>query len=453
MAFFRNEAVNRLNLHTTIQSLAVGAGGLFFLAFLLRAGVSIPATLLAQAAILAGRFVIRPLVLPLGVRFGLKPVIIAGALVRAAQYPLLAEVKGLDAWLAAVCVVAAVGDALYWPSYHAQFASLGDAEHRGHQVSAREAVASLVNIVAPLIGAFALTTLGPRVAFGAVAVVQALSVAPLLGAPIVAIAPRITEPYRAVRLGLALIVSDGWFTATYWIVWQIALFVSLGRSIGAFGGAMALAQLAGAVIGLALGRHIDKGGGARGGARLWDRDHGGAGDGDGLERWLAVAGGGRQRRQRLRRRDRDADDCGRVLQSRQGLALRAALGHHDRGRLRCRLRRRRARRRGDRRHRRIAGLGSVVGAAVRGLLDGAAAPVLPDQPVRRGGRIRGLRRACGRGGIGGRPSVRSRPPAPPGGPSDGLGLYMWPRLQLLPQTSRMASRFDSSDPRAPNPFL
>ena len=55
----------------------------------------------------------------------------------------------------------AVGDVFYWPSYHAYFAALGDAEQRGQQVGAREALAAVVGIGAPLIGAWALVTVGP----------------------------------------------------------------------------------------------------------------------------------------------------------------------------------------------------------------------------------------------------------------------------------------------------
>jgi hypothetical protein len=48
MAFLRNDAVNRVNLHSGIQALAHGAGAIFFLVFLLRAGISVPAALVAQ---------------------------------------------------------------------------------------------------------------------------------------------------------------------------------------------------------------------------------------------------------------------------------------------------------------------------------------------------------------------------------------------------------------------
>jgi hypothetical protein len=263
MAFFGNDAINRVNLHYGVQALAIGSGGVFFLAYLLHAGVSAPATLATMAAILAGRFVIRPLILPLGKRWGLKPMVIAGALGIACQYPILAQVRGLDAWLIALIVVASVGDTFYWSSYHAYFASIGDAEHRGHQVGAREALAALVGIVAPLLGAWGLLTVGPVWTFSVVAVVQALSAAPLLGAPNVAVAASAPGSLKAARLGVMLFVADGWLGACYTLVWQVALFVSLGKSLGAYGGAMALAALVGAAVGLLLGRHIDRGHGRR----------------------------------------------------------------------------------------------------------------------------------------------------------------------------------------------
>lgn len=263
MAFLRNVAVNRVNIHYGVQALAQGAGGVFILAFLLHAGVSLPATLAAQAAIQAGRFALRPILLPFAVRWGLKPLVIAGALALAIQYPLLAEVRGLNGWMAAACLAGAVGDALYWPSYHAYFASLGDSGHRGHQVGAREALAAAVGVVAPLLGAWGLVTAGPRWTFAAVALVQALSVLPLLGAPNVAVARQAPGAFRSAGLGLALFAADGWFSACFFFVWQVALFVALDRSLAAYGGAMALSALVGAIGGAALGRHIDLGHGGR----------------------------------------------------------------------------------------------------------------------------------------------------------------------------------------------
>lgn len=263
MAFLRNSTINRINLHYGIHALAMGSGGTFWVAFLLRAGVSVPIALSALAAILAGRFVLRPVILPLAKRFGLRPLVVFGTLAVACQYPILAEVHGVGRALLLLCIVSSIGDTFYWSSYHAYFAALGDREHRGHQIGAREALASTIGIVAPLLGGWALVALGPRWAFSAVGLVQALAAVPLLGAPNVAIARTAPGAFRAARLGMWMFAADGWLMATYGFVWQIALFLALGASFKAYGGAMALAALVGAVSGMLLGRHIDAGHGRR----------------------------------------------------------------------------------------------------------------------------------------------------------------------------------------------
>jgi hypothetical protein len=263
MAFFRNRAVNRANLHYGIQAFAETGGGAFVFVYLLRAGVSVAATLTVLAALLAGRFVMRPAVLPFALRFGLKPALIFGTLATAATYPILALVHGVDLPLAAFTLVASLAGVFYWTCFHAYFAVIGDAEHRGHQIGAREALATLLGIVAPLIGGWALVAAGPGPTFAAVGLIYALAVLPLIGAPDVAVAAAVPGAFRAARLGSTLFLADGAFAAGYHYVWQIALFISLGESFAAYGGAMALAALVGAACGLVLGRHIDAGYGRR----------------------------------------------------------------------------------------------------------------------------------------------------------------------------------------------
>ena len=150
MAFFRNSAVNLLNLHYAINSLAMNGGGAFFTAYLLKAGLPLPTVLASVTAILAGRFILRPLVLPAATRAGLRALVIAGTVIGALQYPLLAEVHGAGAMLFWLCLMTAAGDAVYWSTYHAYFAQLGDHESRGRQLGAREAIAAILGIVSPI---------------------------------------------------------------------------------------------------------------------------------------------------------------------------------------------------------------------------------------------------------------------------------------------------------------
>lgn len=263
MAFFSNGAINRVNFHYSIRAFAQAGGGVFFLVYLLQAGVSVPQALLAQAGIVAARFTIRPMVLPLAKRWGLKPIVIAGTLLTALLYPILAQVDGVSIALVAACLMAAAGDAFYWTSYHAYFSVLGDSEHRGHQVSAREAIASIIGIIAPLIGAAALVTFGAGPAFAAVGLIQASAAIPLIGAPSVAVKSVAPGTFAAARDGMILQLASGWSAGWTYFLWSIVLFVSLGNSVTSFGGAMALAALVGAIAGLVLGRHVDTGKGER----------------------------------------------------------------------------------------------------------------------------------------------------------------------------------------------
>src|ERR1700704_5778482 len=201
MAYLKNSAVNLLNLHYGLHALALNGAGVFFAVFLLKAGVSVPAVFGTIALVLAGRFLIRPLVLVLAPRVGLRALVAFGIIFSGVQYFFLAEVHGIDLMLLGFCLSAAIGDAFYWPSYHAYFAALGDSEHRGHQIGAREALASVAAIIGPLIGGWALTALGPRVAFGAAAVVHVLAALPFLGTPDVRVPHSVPGAFRAAISG------------------------------------------------------------------------------------------------------------------------------------------------------------------------------------------------------------------------------------------------------------
>src|SRR5204863_4188452 len=113
----------------------------------------------------AVRFVIRPVVLVVAIRFGLRRTLIAGSVLSALQYPLLAEVNGIGAVLYGLVLVTAIADVFYWQSYNAYFARLGDDEHRGSQVGEQMAATTLVGVFSPVLTGWLLVTFGPRIAF------------------------------------------------------------------------------------------------------------------------------------------------------------------------------------------------------------------------------------------------------------------------------------------------
>jgi hypothetical protein len=176
---------------------------------------------------------------------------------------MLAYVHGTGWMLIALIAVSAIADSFYWPCYHAYFASLGDEEHRGHQIGAREAMVAVIGIVAPLMGAWMIVHAGPRIAFACVGLIEALGALPLIGTPNVEVKASAPGAFKAAIPGVFLFAADGWFSGCYLLLWQVSLFITLGDSFQSYGGAMALAALVGAAGGMLLGRHIDAGHGRR----------------------------------------------------------------------------------------------------------------------------------------------------------------------------------------------
>ena len=259
MRFFDNSAINRIYLHSGLQSMASNAGGVFVYIYLLKAGLALPLVFLTIACLMALRIVIRFCVVPVIKHIGLRNGVILGTLIEAASYLMLAHVRGFGFSLAGYIAVASLGTAFYWTCYHAIVARQGDAENRGAQVSAREAIFAVTGIIGPLFGGLALTLAGPLWAFAGAAVFSALSTLPLLGAARLPIVPEAElEPHSRFYAG-GLAFSDGLVAASVSLIWRIVLFQTLGENFENFGGAMAVAGLCRAFMALIAGRLFDLG--------------------------------------------------------------------------------------------------------------------------------------------------------------------------------------------------
>jgi MFS transporter, DHA1 family, inner membrane transport protein len=263
MALFDNNAVNRLYVHGALHGVAEAGGGAFIFVYLLKSGLSAPLVLCVLAAIACCRFALRPLVLPLAARIGLRRTLMLGIVMSAVSYVLLPQVFAMGRFAPVYLVLSSVGSLIYWTSMHAYTATLGDAAHRGGQISIREAITAAVGVLAPLAGSLALLLLGPQWAFLAVALFEAAGALPFIGAPEVAIDLSKRNSRDTARTAFGLFLADGVSAGFSMFTWQLALFVSLGESFGAYGAAMAAAGLVGAAAALLLGRQIDIGQGER----------------------------------------------------------------------------------------------------------------------------------------------------------------------------------------------
>jgi hypothetical protein len=140
MPFFSNRDINRLGLQAATGTLASALSYVFSAVFLLHAGLTPAQIFLSFAAILALRFVMRPVLLVVAPAIGLRRALILGTFLGALACPAFALVDGIGPALAAFVAIAAMGQVFYCTSYHVFFTVLGDADHRGSQVGAVQAL-------------------------------------------------------------------------------------------------------------------------------------------------------------------------------------------------------------------------------------------------------------------------------------------------------------------------
>ena len=248
-----------ITLHSALQSFAENTGGLFMTAFLVRQGVSQPVALAAFAGLVMTRFVMRAAVLPLAIALGLRRVLLIGIAVRAAGYVLLGFVTRVDGWMLAYVLAMGLGSVLYWTAWHGYNAAIAEGGSRGRQVSLQQAATAGVAIVAPMLGGLIHDWLDPVTGFVLIAAIQLAAGWPLLRAPDARVAPDAAVDRGVIALARPLYCAEGLHSGAVNVVWNLALFVSLGERFGAFGGAMALAGASAAGASLLIGRRIDAG--------------------------------------------------------------------------------------------------------------------------------------------------------------------------------------------------
>jgi MFS transporter, DHA1 family, inner membrane transport protein len=104
-----------------------------------------------------------------------------------------------------------------------------------------------------------LTWFNPWVGFGFIAFAMILAAVPFLYGPHFDVADTAELPSSITSPARLLMITDGIRSAATHFVWLIALFITLKSNYVAFGGALALAGLTGAFMGLFVGKWIDVG--------------------------------------------------------------------------------------------------------------------------------------------------------------------------------------------------
>jgi MFS transporter, DHA1 family, inner membrane transport protein len=263
MGIFKNKTFNLIYGHSALQAIAMHGGEAFAFVYLLKAGISVPIVLSCIGLMFASRLVFRNAVLPLAKRIGLKNAFILGILVEASTYPMLAQIDDVGALLVAYLTLWAISSSFYWTTFHAYVALIGNSEHSGSQASGMAFIGAIIGIVAPLASGLLLTFIGPVVTFAIVGIAMAAAAIPIYFGPDIDVAETAVVPASAKRTAWFAMFADGIRSGCFHFTWLIALFITLNSNYASYGGALALAGVVGAVMGLFVGKSIDLGNGKR----------------------------------------------------------------------------------------------------------------------------------------------------------------------------------------------
>jgi MFS transporter, DHA1 family, inner membrane transport protein len=259
MAAFKDKNFNLIYVHVVLQSLVMHGGEGFAFIYLLKAGISIPVVLLCIAAMFASRILFRMAVVPISITFGLRRTLIAAVVVEGATYLLLPMVTETGPILYLYLALWAASSSFYWTTYHTYVARIGSNERRGTQVSVMEFFGTFAAIVAPLIMGFLLTWFNPWVGFGFVTASMLLAALPFVFGPEVEVKKTASLSAETKNYARLIMFTDGLRFATTHFFWLIVLFLTLSSNYIAFGGALAVAGITGALMGLITGRWFDLG--------------------------------------------------------------------------------------------------------------------------------------------------------------------------------------------------
>lgn len=259
-----SQQVRELFVSRAILDFAVGMVMLFEPIYLRSIGFSVPAILAFYGVL----YVLYFLLLPLGGRIcrrhGYEHTILFSSPFLVIWYLAFFAIPLHWAFIPVAIIALAIQKILYWPGYHANFATWSQKGQDGREVSTMTAVAGLAAVAAPAFGGIVIATLGYETLFIFVSALILLSNVPLLRTPelympqgfgYMTAMRRLARPEHRKRFLAFFGYGEELLVLVAWPIF-LALVIPDTPSIGAI---VSLAMLVNVVATLYVGRASDNG--------------------------------------------------------------------------------------------------------------------------------------------------------------------------------------------------
>lgn len=254
-----------VNLHFFFLFLAFGFVESFGPVYFYKIGLSLSDIALYWALFFAIRVTIRPFVMDLCHKVGIRRLFLISIILFSGRYILYASVSAPGALMVALLVYESIASSVYWAMYHTYFAILSSSEKTGAQVAHRDIMLLSARLLAPFCTSLIIDGFGFSAAFMAGGVLSLISVFPIIKK----IVPDTNFPkfswkeaLKIDRSGFILYATSGAHEYAHTFLWRIALFLQVSNYVG-FGLLLSLSILFQMIGTFVVGRHFDRTRGTR----------------------------------------------------------------------------------------------------------------------------------------------------------------------------------------------
>lgn len=260
-----SQQMRELFLSRAMLDFATGSVMLFEPIYLHSIGFSIPQVLLFYGALYILYFLLLPLGGKICRRHGYEHTILFSSPFLIIYYLSFFAIPQSPIFIPVAIVALAIQKILYWPGYHANFATWSDTVEQGREVSTMAVLAGLAATLAPAFGGLVIAAWGFRPMFVFASVLILLSNVPLLRTPELfmpqafsygAAMRRIAAPEQRRKLVAFMGFGEELFALVAWPIF-IAMVIP---NYGSLGAVISIAMLANVAATLYVGRVSDDGG-------------------------------------------------------------------------------------------------------------------------------------------------------------------------------------------------
>ncbi len=262
-ALHPSQEVKEMFEATAMRSLAVSMVGVFEPIYLYTIGFSVPQILLFYIAVYAGFLVVMPLGGRICRKHGYEHTMLFSSPFLILFYLSLFAIPYSAAFIAIAVVSTIVHRVLYWPGYHANFATWMTDKESGKEVSNRFAVTALASALAPVIGSAVIVSFGFGALFIVVAALILLSNLPLLRTPemfmpkkfsYTGAVRRFVKRFGSARFLTYFALGENFISLAVWPVFIVIMIPSLLT----VGFVVSLARIVNVMVTLYVGRLTDE---------------------------------------------------------------------------------------------------------------------------------------------------------------------------------------------------